>query len=403
MVALSKDVDNVSKPNILLVVIDAFRADKLYEDAFTKTAKTPFLDHLIQNSSYYTNTFSVTSTTTPSFASILTGLYPPNHGIRSLYGYKLNKNIPTLPSILTKNGYNTYAEVTGPLVDIIGLDNGFNEYTHRDTSQTYYSDWGKQLAKKFSSKHFKEPWFIMLHLWELHGPRYVNPEFKQRRYGQNKYDRALSGVDDYLKLLLSNLGDDDIVIITGDHGEEVAQTDFHQFLYKNTLKLRRIFFGSENINTLKKMGHGHNVYDRLTRIPLIIKSNNPELPPGVSSALTSQIDITPTLLNLAEINYQKSSFDGLNLVDIVNGVEKRKYVFSEACGSTIPDKQKWKTGVRTSNYKYIMMPYSQNNKEELYDLKTDRYEKKNISRQKPELTEIFQYLIRNKYLKTRKR
>jgi arylsulfatase A-like enzyme len=389
----------LNKPNILLIVVDAFRADKLYDDVSKKTAKTPFLDELLKKSTYFTRAFSTTSTTTPSFTSILTGLYPPNHGVRSLYGYKLKKNIKTLPSILGENGYNTYAEVTGPLLPLVGLDNGFMKYNHRETSKTYYSSWGDELLNKFRNGHFKEPWFIMLHFWELHGPRYVNKSYDNNRYGLNKYERALSGLDSYLNKLISTLSENDLCVITGDHGEEVAKTVFHRLIYKRLFKIRRALFRSEDANTLKKMGHGHNVYDRLIRIPLILKSNKWQTNGQTTRSLVSQVDITPTILKTLNIQTADYSFDGLDLLEISRGNIKRNYIFSEACGETIPNKQKWKVGLRTNKYKYIMMPYSNDIKEELYNIEEDNKERKNIAKENPELTEMFRYLIYKNYLK----
>ena len=389
----------MNKPNILLIVVDAFRADKLYADTSKKTAKTPFLDELLKKSTYFTRAFSVTSTTTPSFTSILTGLYPPNHGVRSLYGYKLKKNIKTLPSILGENGYNTYAEVTGPLLPLVGLDNGFMEYNHRETNRTYYSSWGDDLLAKIRNGYFKEPWFMMLHFWELHGPRYVNENYDNNRYGLNKYERALSGLDSYLNKLISTLSENDLCVITGDHGEEVAKTVFHSLLYKRLFKIRRALFGVEDANTLKKMGHGHNVYDRLIRIPLILKSNKWQTNGQQARSLVSQIDITPTILKTLNIPTTDYLFDGLDLIEISEGKAKRDYIFSEASGATIPDKQKWKVGVRTNKFKYIMMPYSNDIQEELYNLTDDKEERKNIAKENPELNEMFRYLIYKNYLK----
>jgi arylsulfatase A-like enzyme len=384
--------------NVLLVVIDAMRADKIYDDGTYKSSKTPFLDSIITKSTSFSKAFSVTSTTTPSFTSILTGLYPPNHGVRSLYGYKLRNNIPTLPELLKNKGYHTYAEVTGPLVKEIGLNRGFDAYSYREKNNTYYSSWGSDFLNNIKKGYYKEPWFILLHLWELHSPRFVPSIYDSYKYGWNKYERALSGLDEYLSKLHSVINNDDVFILTGDHGEKIAHNIIHKYYLSLERKVLKYMKKGDGNILLKNMGHGYNVYDYLTRIPLIIKANNILKRNIHSNSLCSQIDILPTIYDILGYNPKKLDLDGCSLVNSTLN-DNRKYIFCEACGSVIPDKKMWKVGIRTDRYKYIYNPYSQNPFEELYDLAADRKERNNIASKNPELSESFRYLINEKYLK----
>lgn len=386
------------KRNVLLIVIDALRADKIYGDGSFKSAKTPFFDNLIKKSTIFNKTFSVTSTTTPSFTSILTGLYPPTHGVRSLYGYKLNKKIPTLPEQLKKNNYNTYAEVTGPLIKEIGLDRGFDHYHYREKTRTHYSSWGSDIIQKIATGYYKEPWFIMLHLWELHAPRFTPNEYNKYEYGWNKYERSLSGVDTFLSKLHASLNDDDIIIVTGDHGEKTPQNIIHKYYLSLERKIKKHIL-KEKADMLKNMGHGYNVYDYLIRVPLIIKAKNIFAENIVVSNLTSQIDLMPTILDILNLKSSNIKTEGISLKTSNELKNPRKYIFSEACGSVIPDKKMWKVGLRTDKYKYIFNPYSKELHEELYEITKDKNEKINIADKNLHLTQNFRYIIKKYYLK----
>ena len=120
--------------NILIIVVDCLGADFIYKEGM---AFTPTINKLKENGYSFLNTIASTTTTTPSFASLLTGLYPFQSGVRSHSGYSLNKDIRTIPQILRENGYNTYAEFTGPLTDKIGLSKGFDEYNFRSQKEIF--------------------------------------------------------------------------------------------------------------------------------------------------------------------------------------------------------------------------------------------------------------------------
>jgi hypothetical protein len=92
----------------------------------------------------------------------------------TLSGNYLSKESPFLPELLRGMGYNTYAEVTGPLLPEVGISRGFDYYNYRNSKDYYLtSDWGTKLRDKFISGHFKKPWFVLLHFWELHHPRQI--------------------------------------------------------------------------------------------------------------------------------------------------------------------------------------------------------------------------------------
>jgi len=383
------------KKNILLVVVDCLRADFIYEDK----AKIPNIKLLRENGFSLLNTIASTTTTTPSFSSLLTGMYPFENGVRSHSGFSLNKKIKTFPEILKEAGYHTYAEVTGPLGKEVSLDRGFEEYSHRNRKQTIFKEYGDELIEKFKI-HYKEPWFTMLHVWTLHHPRRVLPECDNKECGSTQYARSLSSIDRYLGKLLEVVGDDTIIALTGDHGEQIATSslDRHQ---KNLRK--RAFKLMSKHNLSKKpfskavrdthIGHGHGIYDILVKIPLIFY-NEDSVSSGSSSTQVRQIDIIPTLLDLAGVKHPENR-SGKSILPIIDGKDKKnRDAFVEAVGMAIPKEEDWVSGIRIDNkYKYIFSPHRKDFEEELYDLESDPEERKNIASKNKELITKFRKRI----------
>ena len=64
----------MSKPNILLLVIDSFRSDKFFGDK--KTSVTPNLDKLTKEGIYFSQAISSAPASLPAISSIMTGVYP---------------------------------------------------------------------------------------------------------------------------------------------------------------------------------------------------------------------------------------------------------------------------------------------------------------------------------------
>ena len=108
----------MSKPNVLLVVIDSLRADKFF--GTEKTSYTPNFDEMIKNGIYFEQAISSADATLLSWAGIFTGRHPFKTGIRSSRFKKLNKNTTTYFDILKKSGYNFYSflPISGKVVGI---------------------------------------------------------------------------------------------------------------------------------------------------------------------------------------------------------------------------------------------------------------------------------------------
>ena len=109
--------------NVLLVVIDCLRADRLEG---VGEARIPGLHRLRDEGLSFTQAISGASNTTPSFATMLTGRYPFAHGVRKLRS-KLGTGVPVLAEMLAAHGYHTVGRVTGPLFRESGIGRGFED------------------------------------------------------------------------------------------------------------------------------------------------------------------------------------------------------------------------------------------------------------------------------------
>lgn len=297
--------------NIVLVVFDCLRADFCFPTA------PPSIEQLKNHGESYTQFISVATCTVPCFASMLTGLYPETHGIkghpdqRSMITdneWSLKKNVVTLPQILKKHGYHTYAELSDPLVKPFGLDKGFDHYNQRNqktnTFQPEYFDYLKNLIDSF-----KQPYFFLLHLFELHKGL--------------SYERFKKQCETLERLFVDR---DAIIVITGDHGE----------------------------TTGKGSRHGKSIQEHLVRIPLIIAD-------GARKTVNdqySQVDLLPIILFKlgikADLPYR-----------IPGNISPRQYAYMRAVGAPLL-RHEWMVGIRTEQYKFVTHPLNKAARDELY-------------------------------------
>ncbi|WP_062104524.1 sulfatase family protein [Bacillus niameyensis] len=94
----------MKKPNILLITSDQQHWDTI--GAFNKEISTPNLDRLVKEGTTFNRAYCPNPTCTPSRASIITGMYPSQHGAYSI-GTKLSEEKTTIGELLQKNDYKT--------------------------------------------------------------------------------------------------------------------------------------------------------------------------------------------------------------------------------------------------------------------------------------------------------
>lgn len=372
--------------NLVFVCVDCLRNDFLA----SKHADTPFLDRIVAEGIYYPEMFATATTTTPAVASFMTGLYSERNGIQSLDRGPLREDVDTLAEVLDQAGFNTYADVTGPLVKETGINRGFDEFEYRDQDQSIFGTWKNRLLDHLDG--LSKPFFYYIHLWELHEPIDVPRAFDDERYGNTPYARALSALDREIDAIWEALPDDTVLVIHGDHGESITWRGnlFHKLCWSARAFLRYILgidtrslessvndfidrrWESEVSDHFIEDSHGENVFDFTSNVPLAIYSS--AKPKAQVNAQCRQIDIFPTLLELLQVEYDVD-VDGKSLLPSDEITDRDAYI--RACGRSLLREQNWSRAIRSESMKYVEYP-DRDWEPELYDLESDPKERRRI-------------------------
>lgn len=394
--------------DVLVVVVDSLRADRVAGAG--RTCRTPALDELRRSATTFASAFSVASMTTVCTASILTGTYPFVHGVHSLAGRRLREDLPTVAELFKAAGYHTWAEVTGPLEAVTGLDRGFDEYRYRPYSEWLDTPFGEQLITRLTDG--PRPFLGYVHLWEIHYPRRVTRPFNRSRYGGLLYDRAVSSLDHQLGRVLDALDPEAIVVVTSDHGEYLPREKRGEWLTRlkrpaawakryvpGARRLRRrlvpLLFGGGREATPAGaarwqawLGHGFHVYDPLVHVPLVVRAPR-ALPEGAElSSLVSQVDLLPTLASLAGVDGGAAHPGALDLSRLATAGEGegRDGIYLQASGARRMSRpEQWLAAVRTPRHKYVRGMFNEDLPEELYDLERDPGEVDNVASRHPDV------------------
>jgi arylsulfatase A-like enzyme len=342
-------------PNILFVLLDTCRADKLGSYGFERET-TPALDELARdpNAVTFLNHYVQASWTKPSVASMFTGLFPSDHGVvtgvlkttdsaseRRYRTQVLSPEVTTIAEVLGNAGYYTFA-VLSPhhLGAEYGFDQGFAEY-HGITSwpggDRQRLNTATALIEAIDGKFFG-----FVHLLGCHAPfepRHRSPDY-MASYGF-AYDEAArreAGVDftDVAIGRLVNSGereltDDDVRFLHLRYEAKLRWVDEElispliQMLkdtgpYDETLILITADHGEE-LYEHGGLAHGHALWNELIHVPLIAKfpkgQRPEELGPRVTG-LTRGVDLYPSLV----------AFAGLPLPQRVRGVPALQGIFA---------------------------------------------------------------------------
>lgn len=364
--------------NLLLIVVDCLA--QVHLEQVLRRGNLPNFEYLRENAVWFSDVVTVCTHTSPAFGSLLTGYYPPSHGIKALRSFKLHSEVDTMPELFTSAGYETQAWVTGPLLPMLGLERGWNVYDYRDRAQGLCSDTGQKYLDWLRGQRNRGPWLIMLHLWELHKPRTIYSRYDTPHFGNNAYARALHTVDELIGEILANVNlETTYLVLIGDHGETINWRDFYSPLHK----LRHAWDVLSRRHSLAAIrnDHGFHVYEDMIRVPLFIAG--PGLPNGKRmSRPASLVDILPTCAHLAGLEKESlSKLDGINLLTgAPSDVERSLLVM------TSEDESNWPTihCVRTVPWKYWQFEKNGKVTQALFNLQNDPLESVNLISQEPE-------------------
>ena len=303
-------------PNIVLVVMDTQRADRLGSAGYARPT-TPHLDRLAERGTVFHNAHSTSSWTWPATASILTGFAPAQHGVLSQEQCTLQLLWETLPEALQAQGFTTHGVSCNPLIAPERyFDQGFETFVPPPPKAFRPSEEVMPGILDWLESHAGQRFFLYLHLVDPHTPHVPHPEELARlgftrpddfpehgmdrytadlltaerpvdvdaivpvahqRWIDDQYDASVATGDRWLGVLferLTQLGLDDrtVIAFTSDHGEEL--------------------FDHAGLE------HGHTLYQELVHVPLILAG--PGIPRGKRvERVVSNRHLAPTLARLA--------------------------------------------------------------------------------------------------------
>ena len=338
----------MTRPNVFMLVIDSLRADAVAGDHIV----TKNFDALAADGTSFAQAICTCTTTTPSFSSLLTGCYPPKHGVRGLQGYRLSSARKTLAEMFADAGYNTFAEVTGPLLKETGILRGFAEAHHRQAYRVPFFEWRDRVIARMNA--YPDPWFLMLHIWEVHRPYRSPPDFAKRN-DRAGYEGAVSATDEWLGPVFEAAGDA-LTIMTGDHGESYANSPLEQKALRGARKARRALRLNKWFPAADKklaglaVGHGFALWEHLVRVPLVI--SGPGIPKAHVADQVRHVDLVPTLTDLCDLG-AREGIDGRSLVPLMEGgTLPEEPAYMEAVGVKLEGRRV--LGARTPDWKLLV-------------------------------------------------
>ncbi len=412
------------RPNVVFLIIDSFRADKFYGK--DKTSITPNFDTLIKNGTFFSQAISSADATLLSWSSIYTGLYPFKTGIRSTRFNKLSNNVTTIFDLLKKYNYKLYS-FTPTFSETVGLFPNFsNENSMYDFTQTLHTGLGTKILSQLNSNTMTSPWFLNIHLMDLHEPFLVPTNFKNEKFGFSKYEKIVSSIDNWIGNLIEKIDfENTILIITSDHGQIIRKIkknseiiDYENDGEKDVQKKKftnktpkifkplkdKIFFSLESKKQTKKLSElshfslspyerrsllpgsftiDHDLYDEKLKVPLLFVGKN--IPKNrIFSKQVKLIDIFPTLCYLLDFDFNYNAIDGKNLFPLKNEeVFEESPVYIEST-PLIEKNSNDVIGIRTPNFKYFRDSNFPNQRLHLFDLINDPFEEINITEKNPD-------------------
>ena len=265
--------------NIVLITLDTSRADAF--GAYGQSWPTsPAIDRMAREGLLFEQATTASPSTLPSHATIMTGLFPMAHGVRSNSGYALHEDQITLAEILAGSGYVTAAEVAAAVIGRrTGMAQGFSKYREpndfdAEKKKLRVADLTAPGGSRIEEAHDRDgaditkrgleflsaqsssrrPFFLWLHYFDPHSTYQAPQEFQQGfesspyhaeiRYADHQVGRILTRISEL------GLRDRTLVVLTADHGEglgEHGEQTHSYFVYDTTMHVPLLFWGPKQI------------------------------------------------------------------------------------------------------------------------------------------------------------
>ncbi len=272
--------------NVILITLDTTRADKIGAYGCTQV-KTPVIDGFARRGLLFEECIAQTPLTLPSHTSIMSGTFPPFHGVRDNGGFIVPQGLTTMAEVFKQAGYQTAAFVAAYVLDSRwGLNQGFDYYFDQfDLSKFQTLSLGDiqrpgneviDEVLPWLEKRRSEKFFAWVHLYDPHTP-YEPPPPYDKEYEGRPYLGEIAFADSQIGRLwafleANGLADKTFLVFAGDHGESLGQH--------------------------RESAHGFFVYQEAIHVPLIFVTPFAKLQGKVSARPTNLADILPTVLEM---------------------------------------------------------------------------------------------------------
>ncbi len=268
---------STQRPNILLVSIDALRADHVGAYGYRRQT-TPFLDQLASKGTRFTNAFVPLPATDPSHASLFTSLHPLQHGVLA-NAVVLPDHVETLAEVLHSNGYFTIGAVAVThMKRRYGFQKGFDVFSDEWNEDEFWNSPHYRVAPSVNDSVLsmidsyvrqkpEKPFFAFVHYFDVHSPYNKHDQFgiaepvpsnpRIPTHGESRdlverYDSEIRFVDEhirqlYMHLQRAGLTDNLLIVVLADHGEQLGEHGYsggHADIYRETIRIPLIFSGT---------------------------------------------------------------------------------------------------------------------------------------------------------------
>jgi len=358
---------------LLLITLDTVRADRLGAYGYTDI-ETPFIDGLARRGVLFERALAPAPLTLPSHASLLTGTFPPRHGVRDNGDFTVPQELMTLAELLRARGFRTGAFVGAFVLDRRwGLDQGFEHYSGdfqvQDISELVSIGDLQRRAEEVVDDALawlggigpEEPFFAWVHVYDPHDP-YDPPSPYRERYSGRPYvgeiaysDAELARLGEWLEA--SGRSRTTMVVFAGDHGESLGEH-------------------GEN-------GHGFFLYQETIRVPLIIVDPSQGVIGARRPEEVSLVDIAPTVCERFGLDLP-AAVQGRSLAPLLGGGGRweERPVYAETYYPFFSYGWSPLTSIQDRRYHYV-----ESSEVELYDLESDPGELRDLATSEPAVLE----------------
>lgn len=430
-------------PNVILLSIDTLSAVDMSLYGYGLPT-TPSLERFAQESYVFDNFFSSSNWTTPSIASLISGLYPSSSGVHHTYGYFLEMDQKkNLGQVLRNNGYRTIAIVANlfahPLT--LGITDSFSVVTEAPVRKLFVTDelfrelyrlrnyrtywWQEDLLQPISQSALfsldetsslfppelvfnraspflnstTAPTFVWMHVNPPHYP-YLPEEPYKFKWGKFQQFSRLKDYEGYS----NDYSDKQQAEVDRQrlrYDEFILDTDARVGVFLNKLKKMGRFDDSIIIITADHgesftknyLYHGGKLlHQPLIHVPLLIHLPGQKEGRHISP-YTGQVDLLPSVLDLLGLPIPEWA-DGESLKDVMLKKETTrlpKFSMNLDSNSRFASPSKGTVAAMQDGWKFIR--YLSSGKEELYLLNNDPHEANNLIKQFPERTKAMRGLI----------